>query len=117
MFPEISQYRKSAASETSCADRGENVPRSSAAAVAAAAGQRPAVADHGADVVQRLPQRVLDGLRAFGVGEPVDQDVHPRLAQGERRLAGPAGLADDRHAARRPASRRRSGSGAAPGAR
>ena len=26
MFPEINQYRKSAASDTSCADRGENVP-------------------------------------------------------------------------------------------
>ena len=41
MFPEISQYRKSAVSETSWADRGENVPRSSAAAVAAAAVSAP----------------------------------------------------------------------------
>src|SRR5664279_718146 len=34
MFPEISQYRKSAVSETSCAERGEKVLRSSAAVAA-----------------------------------------------------------------------------------
>ena len=55
MLPEISQYRKSAASDTSCADRGEKVPRSSAAAVGGRAGKRAPVADDRADVVQRVP--------------------------------------------------------------
>jgi hypothetical protein len=41
MFPEINQYRKSAVSETSCAERGEKVPRNSAAAVAAAPVSAP----------------------------------------------------------------------------
>ena len=40
-------------------------------------GQGSGVADHRTDIVQRVPQLVLDRLRAFRVGQPVDQDVHP----------------------------------------
>ena len=59
------------------------------------AGERATVVHDGPDVGQRLPQHVLDGLRAFGVGEAVDQHVHPGFPDGERRFDAEAGLAGD----------------------
>ena len=58
-------------------------------------GQGSGVADHRTDVVQRMPQLVLDRLCAFRVGQPVDQDVHPGLGKGERGFRGPPGFAGD----------------------
>ena len=87
MFPEISQYRKSAVSATSCDDRGEKVAAQLRRRGRGRAGQRAAVADDRPHVVQRLRGASSSIASArLGVGQPVDQDVHPRLAR--RGVAG-----------------------------
>ena len=59
------------------------------------AGEGAGVADHGTDQLQGAAQAVLDGLGALGIGQPVDQHMHPRLAQRQRARVDPAGFVDD----------------------
>ena len=78
-WPSANQSSRSAVSMISggrprrriAADRGGDLP--------GGGGQLGAVLDHVADLPQGQVQRGLDPLRPLGVGDPVDQQVHPGL--------------------------------------